>query len=49
MDISMIELFSGIGSQEQALSSSKHHCISIATCEVDKDAQISCKVKALMS
>ena len=41
MEISMIELFSGIGSQIQALSYSKHTCISVATCEVDKDAQLS--------
>lgn len=41
MDISVIELFSGIGAQYQALLNSKHTVKRIATSEIDKDAMLS--------
>lgn len=41
MNISVIEFFSGIGAQYQALLNSKHTVKSIATCEIDKDAMLS--------
>ena len=41
MDISIIELFSGIGAQYQALKNANFDIKSIATCEIDKDAMLS--------
>lgn len=41
MELTIIELFSGIGAQTQALENSKHIHTSIGTCEIDKDAMLS--------
>lgn len=41
MKLTILELFSGIGAQTQALEISKHTYSNIGTCEIDKDAMLS--------